>query len=417
MRLRRSGHARVLSGLSVAFATSVGLAVMAAPPAATQPGATSAALPAARAPVITRVLPAEYDAPPSYEAQRLCHPSPWPGTQSLVRLIKRAYGQGQVIATSRACSVGGTSEHKDGRALDWMTSVRSPQGKANAKAFLAWLVGPDKAGTRHGNATRLGIMYIGWNNRFWAAYAPERGWTELDSCLSDPRSGNDTSCHRNHIHISLTWDGASGRTSMWDGTVLPGFCPSGRSGAAAIAGGRAADVVAVAPTRVLATRTGVGVVAGAGPGGGDWGDWGDWRDARDHDPDPVPTPTPVPQAPCRLQASGWRGDSGGVRTMVTGQGSVPAEGVVAVEVTVTALGSTAPATIGVRRPKGTELPVVKVAMNGRGHGTAIVPVASDGTIVLTTSAGATDLTVDVTGYYLAGDRPNIAVAAPLGRTG
>ncbi|MDP1876984.1 MAG: hypothetical protein Q8M17_05455 [Actinomycetota bacterium] len=417
MTLRWLGHARPILATSGALALAVALAAPASPTTVAEPGATSTAYPLAKAPVITRALPAEYDAPASYEAQRTCHPTPWPGTASLVRLIKRTYGQGQAIGTSRGCGVGGTSEHKDGRALDWMTSVRSRQGKANAKAFLAWLVGPDKAGTPHGNATRLGIMYIGWNNRFWAAYAPERGWTELDNCLSDPKSGNDTSCHRNHIHISLTWDGASGRTSLWDGTVLPGFCPSGRSSADAVAGGRAADMVAVPPTRVLATRAGVGVVTGFDPGWGDWGDWGDGWDGQREDPLPTPSATPAPQDPCRLQASGWRGDSGGVRTMVTGQGSVPAEGVVAVAVTVTALGSTAPATIGVRMPKGTDLPVVKVAMNGRGQGTAIVPVASDGTIVLTTSAGATDLTVDVTGYYLAGDQPNIAVAAPLGRTG
>lgn len=413
MRLRRTGHARAPAGLAAVLAAGIGLTGLAVPSAATAPDGTGTTQPAAKAPVITRALPVEYDAPARYEAQRICHPAPWPGTRSLVRLIKRTYGQGQAIGTSRACGSGGTSEHKDGRALDWMTSVRSRQGKANAKAFLAWLLGPDEAGTPYGNATRLGIMYIGWNNRFWAAYSPERGWTELDNCLSNPRSGSDTSCHRNHIHLSLTWDGASGRTSLWDGTVLPGFCPSGRGSADVIAGGRAADVVTVPPSRVITTRTGVGVVAGFDAG---WRDWGDAWDGQPEDPLAVPLAAPVPQAPCRLQASGWRGDGGGVRTKVTGQGSVPADGVAAVAVAVTALGSTAPATIAVRRPNGKEMPVVKVAMNGRGRGTAIVPVASDGTIVLTTSAGATDLTVDVTGYYLAGDQPNIPAAAPLRRT-
>jgi hypothetical protein len=54
-------------------------------------------------------------------------------------------------------------------------------------------------------------------------------------------------------------------------------------------------------------------------------------------------------------------------------------------------------------------------MNGNAQGSAIVPLASDGTIAVGTSAGATDLTVDVTGYYLAGDQPNSMVVAAVGR--
>ncbi len=45
-------------------------------------------------------------------------------------------------------------------------------------------------------------------------------------------------------------------------------------------------------------------------------------------------------------------------------------------------------------------------MNGHASGTAIVPVAADGTIAVITSTGATDVTLDVTGYYGAGDLPN-----------
>ena len=59
--------------------------------------------------------------------------------------------------------------------------------------------------------------------------------------------------------------------------------------------------------------------------------------------------------------------------------------------------------------------VVTVRMNRSGSGTAIVPVASDGTIAFTTSTGATDLAVDITGYFLAGDQPNVTVATPAGR--
>jgi hypothetical protein len=372
------------------------------------------------------VLPAAYDPVASYEGQVLCDATPKPGTKALANLIRKTYGSGQGIGMTRGCRIGGTSEHKDGRAVDWMTSARSRKGLANAKAFLSWLLGPDQLGVPYGNATRLGVMYIGWNNRFWGAYSADQGWTELRGCFSRPGRGNDTDCHRNHIHISLSWDGASGRTSMWDGTVLAPFCPTARSSAAVAVGGRAADVVAVPPVRVLNTRLGLGLVQG-------WSGYphddgiphdGDYReDAPPPATEPVPPvepmppvePTPLPPvtaAPCRVQPGGWHDDLGGVLTKVTGQGGVPEVGVVAVAVTVTALGSTAPASISVWAPGMAAGSVVAtVKMNGRGSGSAIVPVASDGTIAQGTSAGGTDLTVDVTGYYLMGDQPNVTVTS------
>jgi hypothetical protein len=87
-----------------------------------------------------------------------------------------------------------------------------------------------------------------------------------------------------------------------------------------------------------------------------------------------------------------------------------------VAVRVTAKGSTAPARISVWAPgEGKVTMVAKVRLNGRGTGYAVVPVAWDGTIALATSAGATDLVVTVSGYYLPGDQPNVTtvVARPL----
>ena len=390
----------------VALAATIGL--LGSAPAVAAPVREA---PSAPAPVITQALPAGYDAQAVYEAQQRCQPSPRPGTRALAALITRTYGSNQSIGLTRACSIGGTSEHKDGRAIDWMTSIRSKQGRANARAFLAWLLGPDAAGTPFGNATRLGIMYIGWNDRFWAAYDTGRGWTELRNCFSTPGRGSDTTCHRNHIHISLTWDGASGRTSMWDGTALPAFCPAPRSGAGPASPGRATDVVAVPPVRVLSTREGLGLSQGTYTG---WGGYDDGPADVPTDPFAVPAPAaaPVPQAPCRLHRSGWRGDQGGILTKVTGQGGVPDTGVAAVAVTVRVLGSTAPAEISVWVPglEGSAV-VARVRMNRGASGSAIVPVASDGTIGLTTSAGGADVTVDVTGYYLVGAEPNTTAVA------
>ena len=142
-------------------------------------------LPAAPAPGGAPVaLPPEQDVAPEYEGQAQCDPAPKPGTQRLADLIKATYGGDQTVWIPRDCSVGGQSEHKEGRALDWMTNIRDAQGRANAETFLNWLLGPDQFGVEYGNAMRLGVMYIGWNDRIWRGYDINRGWTELKGCFS-----------------------------------------------------------------------------------------------------------------------------------------------------------------------------------------------------------------------------------------
>lgn len=337
-------------------------------------------LPAAAQPGQPQGMPqGAYDVSPVYEGQAQCDPTAKPGVQRMADLIKATYGANQTVWIPRACDVGGQSEHKEGRALDWMTDVRDAQGRANAEAYLAWLLGPDQFGVPYGNAMRLGVMYIGWNDRIWRGYDIKRGWTELKGCFSTPKSGSDTTCHRNHIHISFTWDGASGRTSFWDGSPMDApFCDRQKSGASQVSGGRAAGVVAVDPVRVLSTRKAIGVASR-----------------------------------CRLEQDRWNGDSHRLYVKVTGQGGVPATGVAAVQVQVAGLGANTNTTLRIWSPgQSKSQVVVKEPINMDAIGTAIVPVASDGTIVLANSYGATDVTVDVTGYFPAGDVANTTEATP-----
>jgi hypothetical protein len=320
-----------------------------------------------------------YDVAPTYEGQAQCDPAAKPGTQRLADLIKATYGANQTVWIPRNCDVGGQSEHKEGRALDWMTSARVAQERANAEAFLAWLLGPDQFGVPYGNAMRLGVMYIGWNDRIWRGYDIKRGWTELKGCFATPSPGHDTVCHRNHIHISFTWDGASGRTSFWDGTPMDGpYCATQRATGGVISAGRAAGMTPVAPAKVLGTRTVTGI------------------DVR-----------------CRLQQDRWNGDSKRIVVRVLNVAGVPASGVAAVAVNVTAMGSNAPANVRVWSPgEGKSQVVVKVPMNMDATGTAIVPVSTEGTIAFATSAGATDLAVDILGWFPPGDVPNNTEATP-----
>jgi len=324
-------------------------------------------LPAAPVPAGAPVaLPAEYDIAPEYEGQSQCDPVAKPGTQRFADLIKATYGQDEVVWIPRDCGVGGQSEHKEGRAIDWMGNVRIAEDRAEAEAFLNWLMGPDQFGVEYGNAIRLGVMYIGWNDRIWRGYDIAKGWTELKGCFAKPDKGSDNTCHRNHIHISLTWDGASGRSSFWDGTpfVAP-FCTRDKSSAGGAPATRVGGVVAVDQIRVVGTRSVTGV-----------------------------------KERCRLQQDRWNGDSKRIFAKVTGVGGVPADGVAAVLVRVSALGTNAPTTLRAWAPgAGSSVPVVKAPINSDASGDAIVPVASNGTIAIATTAGATDVTVDVLGYY------------------
>jgi hypothetical protein len=127
-------------------------------------------LPGAPMPAPLPPLPPDVPITIEYEPQTTCEDSPKPGALRLEQIIKATYGADEYTWIPRDCGKGGRSEHKEGRAIDWMVDVRDPEGRAEAEAFLAWLLGPDSAGRPYGHALQLGIMYIGWHDRFWRGY-------------------------------------------------------------------------------------------------------------------------------------------------------------------------------------------------------------------------------------------------------
>lgn len=145
----------------------------------------------------------------TYQKQTTCSPSPKPGAVKLKNLLLRTYPGTRSLGISRACSVGGVSEHKEGRAFDWGVRYANAAERAKASAFLTWLLKPDAAGHKAANARRLGVMYVIWDKRIWGAYAANQGWR--------PYHGADP--HTNHVHISLSRAGATGTTSFWTGRV------------------------------------------------------------------------------------------------------------------------------------------------------------------------------------------------------
>ena len=191
-----SARAGVGSVLAVVLAASLLLAG----------GTPAAAAPSEPTPPVTFTTAPETPSP--YQGQVSCDPVEKPGAAALRSLLKATYGKANSGGTVRSCSAGGTSEHKEGRAYDWMLNAYDAADRAKGDAFVAWLTGRDAAGVPGGNAHRLGVQYVIWNKRTWQAWTG--AW----------KTYTGASPHTDHVHISLSWDGAFKRTSWWTGKAV-----------------------------------------------------------------------------------------------------------------------------------------------------------------------------------------------------
>lgn len=182
------------------------------------PAGTPAAVAAVPVPGTPSGLPTAIEPLARYVAQTSCDPRTKPGTARLRDLITRTY-PGIYAGTVYACGTDGSvSEHYDGRAIDWMASVRVPSQAAKAKALLGWMLATDSKGNQFARARRLGVQYLIWNNKIWSTYNGK--WNPYQDCAKTPSPSRDSYCHRNHVHISLSWSGAMARTSFWTKRVL-----------------------------------------------------------------------------------------------------------------------------------------------------------------------------------------------------
>ncbi len=340
------------------------------------PAPTPAKVPLPPGPATPPGLPAEVDPLASYQGQFLCSPDPKPGALKITELLQQTYSTTDAIWIPRDCSVGGRSEHKEGRAVDWMIDQSVPGENAQAESFLQWLLATDENGEPFAMARRLGIMYIGWGDEIWESYTQQ--WTELKGCYSKPDDGYDTYCHRDHIHLSLSWDGAAAQTSFWGGDPTPApTCQTDKEAAAeAMPVGNGLDYLPVTPRRLLDTRSGLG----------------------------------LERQPCRLTQLSSGGPGAPVVINVAALADSPGEGMRAVAVRLVSSGSNSPASL--RAITGGDATMLDIAMNGRREMTTILPVAKDGTLAFTTDSGAGHLAVDLLGYFV---KPATATDAGGGR--
>ncbi len=148
-------------------------------------------------------LPSSLDAAPGWQYSYSCDPNNKPGMVAFAQLISQHYNRPR-YTTSRSCKAGNTSQHGEGRAVDWPMNVYDSGDKAIGDAVAYWLT------TNNGEmARRFGVQSVIWNKRVWYLYSPG-SW----SGYSGP------SPHTDHVHISFTWDGSMKRTSWWTGTAV-----------------------------------------------------------------------------------------------------------------------------------------------------------------------------------------------------
>src|SRR5205807_2097292 len=89
-------------------------------PAANRPDTAPKPKPLAPgAPITGRADGPQIEGYARYEGQSTCDPAPKPGALALRNLLLSHYAGTTSLGISRACEVGGRSEHKEGRAFDW----------------------------------------------------------------------------------------------------------------------------------------------------------------------------------------------------------------------------------------------------------------------------------------------------------
>lgn len=154
----------------------------------------------------------------AYEPQSTCSPTPKPGTVALGHWLVKTYG-GRFGRIVQGCRGGGVSEHKEGRAFDWMLNARKAADRNRAARFLAAAFATGPSGQPAELARRMGIMYVIFDDHLYGSYREFRATPYLSAGCTSLAHCSRTLRHRDHMHISLSWAGARGQTSWYAGRV------------------------------------------------------------------------------------------------------------------------------------------------------------------------------------------------------
>lgn len=170
------------------------------------------------APAPTQAAPDPIEPYARYVPKDRCSPKAKPGAVYLSRWLVRQYGGG-LGPISRRCAGDSTSEHKEGRAVDWRLDATRAADRRRATRLLERLFRTDHRGNTDAWARRMGVMYVIWNDRMFCAWDEFRPEPYLSSSCPTRKRCSKTLRHRDHMHISLSRRGGAGATSWYDGRV------------------------------------------------------------------------------------------------------------------------------------------------------------------------------------------------------
>jgi hypothetical protein len=152
----------------------------------------------------------------SYDGQDQCSPAAKPGVLAFRSMVLNSFPVFGYGGISRACNIGGTSEHKEGRAWDMSANAGYESHRKAVKRLFEKLLGTDRYGNEAALARRLGIMYVIWNRKIWGSWG---GWStycvqKARGCV-DPDDGGLRHPHTDHVHFSFTWAGAKKESTYY----------------------------------------------------------------------------------------------------------------------------------------------------------------------------------------------------------
>ena len=166
--------------------------------------------------------PATLDPLASYEPQDGCRSTPLPGTRKLHSWLLNSNPGTRSSGMIRGCGVGGTSEHKDGRAIDWGgVDARTTSGRATAYRTIDRLLAPDKHGNTAALARKMGIMYLIYDDTIWSSYRNFEPRDYLNAGCKTRSTCSASLRHLDHVHISLSKAGANAQTSWYRWRRVP----------------------------------------------------------------------------------------------------------------------------------------------------------------------------------------------------
>jgi hypothetical protein len=156
-----------------------------------------------------------------YDYAKKCLKRAQKGTLALQSWLGRnAGGTSWGIMRCEKLSRGSYSLHSEGRALDWHLDAHNARDRAEAGRLIKLWLAADKKGNVHALARRMGIQELIWDCKGW--FSGDGGMRPYSVCFDSNgkrRKVDDTSAHRDHIHIGLNWAGARMKTTFWQSSV------------------------------------------------------------------------------------------------------------------------------------------------------------------------------------------------------